>query len=144
MYKNTNIIGVAVICRKIRGRYRWFLAKQKEGDDWAFPWTQARKVESSVRAAIRNVGERGGLNAKVLEEVGRGSGMKTVGNQKVPQKFFYYFMTAENIEEPIAFIDTGWFEYRQAMKKLTSPRDKRMLTKAKEMLEDFKREERIK
>jgi len=145
MKENKGFIGVAVACRKSRGVYRWFLAKQTEDGGWELPKAQARRGESSVRAAIRNMGERGGLRAKVLEEVGRSSGFRKVGNQKVPQKFLYYFVVAnEPSGEPIGFIDMAWLEFRQAIKQLESPRDQRMLKRAKEMVRGLEKEDRIK
>ncbi len=145
MRENRSFIGVAVICRELRGVYQWFLAKQTEDGGWELPKAQARRGESSVRAAMRNMGERGGLRVKVLEEVGRSSGFKKVGNQKIPQKYLYYFMvTHEASGEPIGFIDMAWFEFRQAIKQLESPRDQRMLKRAKEMVRGLEREDRIK
>jgi len=144
MRENRSFMGVAVVCREIRGNCQWFLAKQTEDGGWELPKAQARRGESSVRAAMRNMGERGGLRVKVLEEVGRTSGFKKVGNQKIPQKHLFYFMIAQEAsEEPIGFIDMAWFEFRQAIKELESPRDQRMLKKAKEMVKDLKKAGRL-
>jgi hypothetical protein len=127
----------------MRGQYRWFIVKHDNGDQWELPKAHARKGESSVRSAIRNMAEKGEMRAKVLEEIGRSTGIHKIGNQKLPQKYLYYFMIERDSGEPIGFIDSAWLEYNKALKRLDE-RDKRMLTRAKAMIKGLQKEGRIK
>ena len=51
-------IGGAIVFRSSRAGYQYLLVKVKEDGDWEIPKVTVRKGESSVRAAIRLMGDR--------------------------------------------------------------------------------------
>ncbi|MBU0572804.1 NUDIX domain-containing protein [Patescibacteria group bacterium] len=160
MNKDLVLISGAIVYRAIRGKKRWFLARQSdESDEWEIPKIIARKAESSARAAMRLMMEQGGINTQVLEEAGRAGGSATINGKVVPQRHLYYIMLLKEIEEEegekkggreeeevkvIGFEESGWFEYAQAVRKLRSKRERLMLKQARQELKKWEKAEKNK
>ena len=140
MDKNTVLISVAVVYREDKAKERFLLVKESESQNWEMPKVVVRKGESSVRAALRIMGEKGGMTTKVLEEAGRNSGVATTNNKTVSQKFIYYLMVlkAKSNEGP-GFPEVLWLEYAQALKKLPSKKEQNILKATKELMKNLKK-----
>ena len=139
--KNTVLVSAACVYRDVKGKPRWFFIKQTEVDGWEIPKVLVRKGESSVRAVLRLMGEKGGMSTRVLEEAGRAGGVTTINGRSLPQRHIYYLMMAKSLaNETIGFSECLWLEYPKAIKKVNSKRDKTMLKAAKETLEKWKKE----
>lgn len=114
------------------------MTKQKDSQDWEIPKVVVRKGESSVRAVIRIMGEKGGMSTRVLEEVGRAGGTTTINGKILSQRQIYYLMLLRSgSSEAIGFEDFQWLDYTKAQKALSSKREKSMLKEAKEVLKDW-------
>ena len=139
--KNQVLVSGAVVVRRNKeGDLEWFLTKQVDDGKWEIPKVIVRKGESSVRAALRVTGEKGGMTTRVLEEAGRAGGVATVGGKTVSQRYLYYLMLLKaSSGEPIGFGECGWFEYPSASKKLSSKRERIMLKQAKEEFVKWKK-----
>lgn len=127
MVTSKNLVLVAGICvyKDVRGVDKWFLVKQQDGEDWELPKILVRKGESSVRAALRLMGEKGGMSTRVLEEAYRAGSNTNVGGKTLPQRLIFYLMFAKSAPtESIGFVDYDWQEYSNAIKKLTTKREK--------------------
>src|SRR5512135_1631223 len=112
MDKNTILISGGVLLREQSGKIQWFTSKDQEGDGWELPKVVVRKGESSVRAILRIMGEKGGMTTKVLEEAGRIGGVKTVNNKTQTQKQIYYLMVLKSgSKDAIGFGEHMWLEY---------------------------------
>lgn len=134
MDKNLILVSGAVVFKESRGRVCWFLIKQLDGSEWEFPKVVVRKGESSVRAVIRMMGEKGGMSTRVLEEVGRAGGIATVNHKTLPQRHLYYLMLLRSSAgEVVGFPYYEWLEYRKALKKISSRREKVVLKHAKDI-----------
>jgi len=139
--KNTVLISGACLFRETRGKRRWFIVKQGEEEGWEIPKIIVRKGESSVRAVLRMIGEKGGISAKVLEEAGRAGGTATINGRVLPQRHIYYLMlTKLTPGEAIGFTQHQWLEYSKASKKLASKRERQILKSANEVLKKWKKE----
>jgi hypothetical protein len=137
--KNNQIsISGGVIFKDSRGKRYFLLVKSKEGE-WEFPKVIVRKGESSVRAIIRLTSEQGGMNARVLEEAGRTSGITVVNGKNVPQKYYYYLMMYHSSGEMIGFEKFQWVEFGKAMRELSLKREKDMLKSGKEVLKEWEK-----
>lgn len=145
--KNMVIISSVVLFKKIRGnKKKWFLTKNNEDESWEFPNTMVRKGESSARAALRMMGEKGGMSVQVLEEAGRAGGATTLKNKTYPLRNIYYLLRQKSEQgETIGFGESDWFTYANAIRKL-SKREQQMLRQAREVLKKWekKQEERKK
>jgi ADP-ribose pyrophosphatase YjhB (NUDIX family) len=140
MNQNQVLISGAVVARIENKKVKWFLIKQGKTGEWEVPKVIVRKGESSVRAAIRTMGEKGGMSARVLEEAGRAGGATTVGDKTVPQRHIYYLMLfRQSAGEAIGFEESDWFDYGVAVRKLSSKRERSILKQAKKTLEQWRK-----
>jgi precorrin-6x reductase len=160
MNKDLVLISGAIVYRAIKGKKRWFLAKQSgEDGDWEIPKIIVRKAESSARGAMRLMLEQMDMDTQVLEEAGRAGGSATISGKVVPQRHLYYIMLFKEREEEeeeikgkkeeieeivIGFDDHGWFEYARAVRKLRSKRERLMLKQGRKELRKWEKAEKNK
>jgi len=140
--RNNNIsIGGAVVYKEGRGkRYYWIVA-DKDGN-WEIPKVTVRRGESSVRAVIRMTGEIVGMNAKILEEVGRHSAVVLVNGKATPQKIYYYLLFLKAVEEIMGFEKYQWMDFKKATKALELKREKDALKNAEELIKKWEKEKK--
>jgi ADP-ribose pyrophosphatase YjhB (NUDIX family) len=139
------LIGGAVVFRENRNKRQFLLVKTKEDGDWEIPKVIVRRGESSVRAVIRLTAEQGGISARVLEEAGRYVGSTIVNGNAIPQKYFYYLMLQRGgSSELIGFYMFKWMEPSDALKKLSSKKEKEMFKSAREVLKEWETTHKIK
>lgn len=140
MDKNLLLVSGACVFKEARGKKRWFIVKQPDEEKWELPKVMVRKGESSVRAVLRMMGEKGGMTTKVLEEAGRAGGTATVNGKTLPQRFIYYLMVTKFVmDEPVGFPQSLWLEYQGVVRKLSSRRERAMLKAAKQELNRWKK-----
>jgi ADP-ribose pyrophosphatase YjhB (NUDIX family) len=145
MNKNLVLVAGAIVFREQHDKPEWFLNKHQEGDVWEIPKVTVRKGESSVRAALRMMGEKAFMATRVLEEAGRAGGAANINGKAVSQRHIYYLMLSKSSpKESVGFPGAEWFDYSQAVKKLNSKREKTMLKVANEMYKKWKKERKAK
>ena len=132
------LISASVLYSRKGDDVLWFLIKENDKDGWEIAKTIVRNGESSVRGAIRSMGEQGGMRVKVLEEVGRHGGAAKVNGKVITQRIIYYLIVHKEGNEVLGFKETDWFEYSTALRKLTTKRDKEMLKAAKALLKEIR------
>ena len=121
----------AIVVRRGSRKNFWLITKESSESNWEIPKVIVRKGESSVRAAIRTMGERANMDAKVIEEAGRSGGLATVNDKTVSKRQIYYLMVQKNIGEIIGFEDYKWLEYGKMVRKLKSKRERQMVKSAR-------------
>ena len=142
MDTNLVLVSSAVVFKESRGKTHWFVVKQSGAENWELPRVIVRKVESSVRAAIRMMGEQGGMTTQVLEEAGRAGGVTTINGKTMPQRHLFYLMMHLSSEgEAIGFDAIQWLEYAKAVRALSSKRERAVLKQARVELRKWKKEE---
>lgn len=139
MKNNRLLIGGAIIFKDTRKKRSWLIVKEEKDGDWEIPKVTGRKGESSVRSVIRMTGEQAGINARVLEEAGRVEGETTVNGKTVRKRTLYYLMMQRSASEIIGFGDFEWLDYSKAYKKISSRREKIMLSQAREVLKEWEK-----
>ena len=145
MDKNLVLISSAIAFKDSKKGKLWLLVKNTDDGQWEFPRIVVRKVESSVRAAIRMMGEQAGSTIRVIEEAGRAGGVTTLGNQKVPQRHLYYLAKVLSYSgEVIGFSEHMWLETSKVTKKLNSKREKQMFKEAKKLCKEWEAKEKEK
>lgn len=140
MKNNQILISGAIVFKDARGKRQWLIVRGGKEDKWEIPKITVRKGESSVRASLRLTGEMAGMNARILEEAGRGTGVATINGRSVPQKLYYYLLMQKAGSEIIGFEEFQWLVYEKAHKILFLKREKDMLKSAKEVLKKWERE----
>lgn len=129
-----HLVAASIVYKRKGEDISWFLVKENEETGWEIPKTIAKNGESSVRASIRSLSEQAGMRVKVQEEVGRHGGAAKHAGKIVTQRTIYYLITHKEGEQILGFVETGWFEYTAALRKLNSKLDREMLKEGKTML----------
>ena len=140
--KNNNIsIGGAVVYKEGRGKRFYWIVANKDGN-WEIPKVTVRRGESSVRATIRMTGEIVGMNARVLEEVGRYSAVVLVNGKATPQKTYYYLLFLKAVGEIMGFEKYQWMDFKKATKAVELKREKDALKSAEELIKKWEKEKK--
>lgn len=135
------MVAAAAVYKKVAGDsddIMWFLVREKEDSEWEIPKTVARAGESSVRAAVRMMGEQSGMRIKVLEEIGRHGGAAKVGERIVTQRTLYYLIAHKEGEEVLGFVETDWVDHNAALRRVGSKLDREMLKNARVLLTEVR------
>lgn len=113
-----------------------------EGKDgkWEIPKATVRRGESSVRAAIRMSGEIAGMNARVLEEVGRRGSIVIVNGKAVNQRIYYYLMIFKSAGEVLGFEKYQWLGVKKVQKAIFLKREKEVIKEAELLLKKWEKE----
>lgn len=144
MAEKIHLVSAACVYKKADDDVVWFLVREKEAGGWEIPRTIARTGESSVRAAIRAMGEQGGMRVKVLEEVGRHGGAAKIGEKIVTQRTLYYLIAHKDGQEILGYVEAGWFEHPLALRKVSAKLDREMLKDARALLYEIREKKRKK
>ena len=149
--KGEVLVGGAVVFKEGRdkrslsdGCKKLFLLSKNQDGDWEILKAIVRRGESSVRSVIRYTSEQGNMNTRVLDEVGRSTGIGTVNNKIVTFKYLYYLMLFKAGIEISGMGDISWFDYATASKKLKLKREKDMLKVASSMIKDWEKKKKKK
>ena len=143
--KNLILISGAVVYKDDNGKDKYFLVKEPDGKGWEIPKVVVRKGESSVRAALRMMGEKGAMTTKVLEEAGRAGGVTTTNGKTFPQRYLYYLMVLKSKPvEVVGFGENVWVDSTSAIRKVSSKREKQMLKSAKDTLKEVRKKRKEK
>ena len=141
MDKNLVLIGGAIVFDGKEGKPRFFIIRQPEGDGWEIPKVLVRKGESSVRAVLRLMGEKGGMSTRVLEEATRTGGVTKISGKSSPQRCIYYLMLLRSSsKEVIGFEDYLWADYSVAIKKLSLKKERTSIKRAKKIVRLYQKE----
>lgn len=126
------------VWRKEKGKDYFLLVKPDGTDRWQLPKGTVDEGESSQETAIREVGEEGGVDAKILEKLGKSQYFFVLKGQKIFKTVTYFLMeylgdTKEGHDHEVD--EAKFFPFNEAFEKLTFEDDKDILKKAKEILE---------
>lgn len=140
--KNNHIsIGGAVVYKEGRGKRYYWIVGDKDGN-WEIPKVTVRRGESSVRAVIRMTSEIVGMNARILEEVGRHSAIVLVNGKATPQKTYYYLLFLKAAGEIMGFEKYQWMDFKKAVKAVELKREKDALKSAEELIKKWEKEKK--
>ena len=140
--KNNHIsIGGAVVYKEGRSKRYYWLVADKEGN-WEIPKVTVRRGESSVRAVIRMTSEIVGMNARILEEVGRYSTVVLVNGKATPQRTYYYLLLLKSVTEIMGFEKYQWIDFKKASKAVELKREKDALKSAEELIKKWEKEKK--
>jgi len=132
------LIAAGIVGKIERRKVKFLLIKNSKNEEWELPKITVRKTESSVRAALRMIGEQASIRARILDEAGRNSSVITINGKQVTQKIFYYTMIFRaSSGERIGFMESAWFDYPKAYRKLTLKKEREPLSNANRSIKDW-------
>ena len=103
---------------------------------WGFPKGWINEGETVEQAALREVKEEGGVEAKILEKVGISKYVYTLAGErifKVVTIFLMEYIRGDPKDHDWEVSEAGWFSPEDALKKLSFSQDKLLLKKALEI-----------
>lgn len=121
----------------------WLVTKSATSDlypkaVWRLPKGWIDEREKVEEAALREVGEEGGVEAKIIEKIETVNYFFTTPNKTKILKFVTFYLMERIKDLPEGFgeetSETVWLPYEEAYKKLAFNGEKQILKKAKELL----------
>lgn len=112
------------------------LTKHSQNKHWSFPKGLIDPGQTAQQAAIREVKEEGGIEAKILDKVGYSKYVYTFNGEKIFKVVTYFLMTylsGDIGDHDWEVEETGWYTPQEALKQLTFSQDKELFKKALEM-----------
>lgn len=116
------------------------LTKHSQNKHWSFPKGLIDPGQTTKEAALREVKEEGGVEAKILDKVGYSRYVYSFGGEKIFKVVTYFLMRylSGNIEDhDFEVEESGWYTPLEALKQLSFSQDKKLLQKALTMLKTF-------
>ncbi|MBU1000183.1 NUDIX domain-containing protein [Patescibacteria group bacterium] len=112
------------------------LTQHSQNKHWSFPKGLIDPGQTTEEAASREVREEGGVVAEIIEKVGYSKYVYTLKEEKIFKVVTYFLMkyVSGNIADHDWEVEkAGWYESKDALKKLTFSQDKKLLKKALEI-----------
>ncbi|HBQ50769.1 hypothetical protein A3B42_03435 [Candidatus Daviesbacteria bacterium RIFCSPLOWO2_01_FULL_38_10] len=112
------------------------LTKHSQNHHWSFPKGLIDPGQTFQEAAVREVKEEGGVEAKILEKVGYSKFIYTFEDEKIFKVVTYFLMeyiSGDPKDHDWEMEEAGWYESDKALEQLTFSQDKTLLKKALEI-----------
>lgn len=100
---------------------------------WGFPKGHINNGEKSEEAAVREIKEETGIEAKVIKKLGDSRYIFTKDGEKVFKVVVYFlleYVSGEPKPQDLEVLELNWYEPEEALKLLSFQKDKDMLEKA--------------
>jgi 8-oxo-dGTP pyrophosphatase MutT (NUDIX family) len=132
-----------VVYKKEGKKILWLVTKSSASDlypksVWRLPKGWIDEDESAEEAALREVKEEGGVEAKVIKKIETVKYFFTTPDKGKTLKFvtFYLMEWVKNLSEGFGeeTSEIAWLPFDQAVKRLAYSGEKQILKKAKELL----------
>lgn len=118
-------------------RSQVLLTKHSQNHHWSFPKGLIDPGQTPKEAAVREVKEEGGVEAKILDKVGYSKYVYNHKGEKIFKIVTYFLMkyiSGDPKDHDWEMEEAGWYEPDTALKQLTFSQDKELLKKALEMV----------
>lgn len=124
----------------------WLIIKPSGTDRWQLPKGKIDAGESSEKTATREVKEEGGIYAKVIQKIGSEQFFFFFEGNRIFKTVIFYLMeyvsgNPKNHDKEVS--ESVFFDFNEALEKLTFKNEKEILKKAKELLEQPRQENLI-
>jgi len=111
----------------------WLVVKPKGSEQWRFPKGKIEKGENSAQAALREVKEEGGVEARILNKIGSIKYFYVQNGQKIFKTVTFYLM--EYIQESQEGFcweteEIAWLPLEEVKEKLAFKNEKGILEEA--------------
>lgn len=126
-----------IVFRASNGKIFFLVMKHKEthGGHWDFPKGHVEEVETEEQTAIREIHEEAGLNVNILS--GFREEIEYSPKPDVMKTVVFFLAETDSLRVRYIFDEMdnhGWFEFDDAMKRLTHDNSRKILKKANEFL----------
>ena len=130
-----------IVFREEDGKTLFLVVKHKEihGGHWDFPKGHVESGETEEQTAIREIHEEAGLDVKIVD--GFKEAIEYSPKPGAMKIVVFFLAVTENDRVKYVFDEMdnhGWFEFKDAMRRLTHDNSRGLLTKANEFLKSMK------
>ena len=140
MIEATSCGGVVIFRGKILVLYKNY---KNRYEGWVLPKGTVEKGETYEETALREVKEETGVEAKIVDYIGRSQYTFNVQEGVVSKEVHWYLMLADSYyskpQREEFFVDSGYYKSYEAYHLLKFANEKLMLSKAYEMYQVFKK-----
>jgi len=140
------------VFKKEDGKVLWLIVQPKRSDlskpiHWRLAKGVIEKGEATEKTALREVEEEAGIKTEVLDKVGKSTYFYTFKGERIFKIIIFYLMrflaeTGNGIDE-VEIGETGWLPFKEAYQKLTFDSEKKILEKAKKILEEKEKQQSL-
>ena len=132
-----------VVYRKEKNGILWLVTRSMPSKEypqavWRFPKGWIDEGETTEAAALREVREEGGVEAKIIQKIETIKYFFTTPDKNKILKFVTFYLMEWQEDLPEGFdgetSEIAWLNYEEADKKLAYNGEKQMLKKAEELL----------
>lgn len=133
------------VFKKKEGRVLWLIVQPKrDNSNKPIHWRLAKGLiednESLNQTALREVEEEAGIKAKIVDKIGKTTYFYTFKGKRIFKIIIFYLMQfLTETGKGIDVVEIGkieWLPYKEAYEKLTFDSEKKILAKAKKILEE--------
>ena len=137
------------VFKEEKGQRLWLIVQPKRKDTqkpihWRLPKGVIEKEESTEAAAIREVEEESGVQAKVLAKIGKTTYFYNFKGQRIFKIITFFLMKFQkdtgNEIDGVEIAEEAWLPFNKAFKKLTFDDEKGILKKGEEILAEKKKQ----
>ena len=141
MIEATSCGGVVIFRGKILTLYKSYKGKY---EGWVLPKGTVEPGEEHWQTALREVREESGVEASIVEYIGKSEYPFHVPQGIVSKEVHWYLMSAESYyskpQKEEYFVDSGYYKYHEAYHLLKFSNEKQILEKAYASYQKLKRE----
>jgi len=127
-----------LVYKKIGDQTLWMVVQHSGYKGWIFPKGHIEKEETNEEAALREVKEETGIDAKIIEKIGETKYFYVrEGEKRFKEAVFFLmeFLGGDESKHDTETMDIVWLDFESALGKLTFKDEKRILGEAKKNLE---------
>ncbi|MBU3957153.1 NUDIX domain-containing protein [Patescibacteria group bacterium] len=141
-----------VVFKKENKKLLWLLVQPKRSDsskpiNWRLAKGIIEEEESTETTAKREVEEEAGIKVKVLDNIGKTTYFYTFKGERIFKIIIFYLMQYQaetgNDVDGIEIEKSQWLPYQEAYQKLTFDSEKKILAKAKKILEEREKQQKL-
>ena len=131
------------VYKKEKGKILWLIIQPEGTQRWQFPKGKIEGNDKAESTALREVKEEGGVEAQIIADLGKVTYFFNWEKEKIGKQVRFFLMeyTGGNPKDHDHEVEkAGFFEFEEALERLTFKNSKNFLEKAKKTLEETERQ----
>ena len=131
-----------VVFKKEKGKILWLIIQPEGTKRWQLPKGKIEKGDKAEQTALREVKEEGGVEAKIFSDLGKITYFYSWEKERIGKQVRFFLMeyTRGSPKDHDHEVEKAkFFEFDEALKRLTFENAKEVLKKGRKALEETER-----